>query len=348
MIRLVCLFFSFYLATQNSFAGHEAGNGGDVVLCRNSKGEVASVELLDFYEARVQRKIYNEIDLFSDSHLEIAKKIIGRLTEHSPIRVKRYLAMIESFHSETLFLSGVQLVDIPDSENIILPNPSCSIEQIAIQRSPVFPEDKRYTINQDLWDLLDEENRAGLILHEIVYREAISYGHENSIAVRYFNSYMFSNKFKNMSQKNFSDFMITLKFKSSDMNSFEIDPESAVFFPSGRLKSAKTHFRKNAVLIHGLQAEIINKETISFFEGGSLESFKPALGSKFFNGVATVSVNSFCRIQLYENSTVKSLCISEPSQFLFKDNIVKVIEGGRMITLDEEGKVISIAPIVGT
>ena len=33
---------------------------------------------------------------------------------------------------------------------------------------------------------MDETQKAGLVLHELVYREALSYGHADSILTRYF------------------------------------------------------------------------------------------------------------------------------------------------------------------
>lgn len=42
---------------------------------------------------------------------------------------------------------------------------------ILIQKDPQFPSEKRYSINLDLWNRLDGVNRAGMIMHEILYRE---------------------------------------------------------------------------------------------------------------------------------------------------------------------------------
>jgi hypothetical protein len=39
---------------------------------------------------------------------------------------------------------------------------------------------------------MDEDQKAVLIMHEIIYREAIEEGQENSIPTRYFNSFLFS------------------------------------------------------------------------------------------------------------------------------------------------------------
>ena len=43
--------------------------------------------------------------------------------------------------------------------------------------------------------MLDNNGKAGLILHELIYREAIEGGATESTAVRYFNSMLASNRF---------------------------------------------------------------------------------------------------------------------------------------------------------
>ena len=46
-----------FLSLPTFANGHEAGNGGDVVTCRDKQGNLHSIELLDFYEARTFRNI---------------------------------------------------------------------------------------------------------------------------------------------------------------------------------------------------------------------------------------------------------------------------------------------------
>src|SRR4051794_27132981 len=52
--------------------GHERGNGGDAVVCRDHDDKIISVELLDFFEARNMRGIY--LDLGDDS-LSVDQKV---------------------------------------------------------------------------------------------------------------------------------------------------------------------------------------------------------------------------------------------------------------------------------
>lgn len=173
--------------------GDDKGNGGDVVVCYDEQKKIKSVQLLDHYEG--YKKFGFVIDLGDgQGPLNKVKFVLDHLSKFDEGRAKRYWQQAQNFESESLFWPGVELVDIPDSQHIAIPK-NCKIEQVAIQQEPTLPEQKRFTISKDLWDLMDDTNRAGLILHEIIFQEAIELHQTNSIRSRYFNAMI--------SQKNF-------------------------------------------------------------------------------------------------------------------------------------------------
>lgn len=164
-----------------NFAAAETtvGNGGDLVVCRHQDGSIKSVELLDYFEARELRGIHADINS--------AAEALDRLKRLSPKRAARYQLAVNEFHSNALFKAGIELTDISDSDHDLLPS-GCKVEQLAIQRKPQFPEDKLYLINKDLWDLMSARDQAGLILHEVIYRDTLDAGKTDSRTARYFNS----------------------------------------------------------------------------------------------------------------------------------------------------------------
>lgn len=169
---------------QSRGGGHD-GNGGDAVVCTQN-GKVTA-ELLDFYEARVMRDIKIDLgpaDLSVEAKLDIA---LGRLREISPARADRYAALIANFHANAEFLTRYNLPDVTDSKHVLLPS-NCSIKQLVIQRKNPPAGEKKFLVNQDLWVLLSNTDRAGILLHEAVYEEALERGATNSIKTRYFNS----------------------------------------------------------------------------------------------------------------------------------------------------------------
>lgn len=210
-------------------AGNEAGNGGDVVICYEGK-EIVSAKLLDFHEAEVMRpELVAKLGPSNLTPIEKVVRAFQRLSVLDEKRTKEYNAAAAKFFTNTRFVKGVVLEDIPDSGYVPI-GKSCKVEQIAIQKQPVFPEDRLYTISRELWDLLDNDHRAGLMIHEIVYGEAIRLGHKNSIKARYFTELIASEKLETMEPEEYARLIAlimgdsplpgTVKFAANDF-SFE-------------------------------------------------------------------------------------------------------------------------------
>lgn len=203
------------LLSLQSFAAKEVGNGGDVVVCSafgNDGEKSKTYELLDYYEARVMRGI--EINLnpyLANNERALVTQVLQRFEKHNPLREKFYLKALEEFYQSQQMLTGVALEDVKDSYHVFLPA-GCYIQQAIIQRDPEFSEDKRYLIDGDLWKNLDMVTKAGLILHEVIYREAILAEHENSKYTRYLHSYLAADKFKTMSLEGYVTLLNAAKF----------------------------------------------------------------------------------------------------------------------------------------
>lgn len=177
--------------------GYEVLNGGDVVVCRNAASRITSVKMLDLVEAEIlPRGLVLEL---GPSHWSAEDKVIyalERLKILDPERTSNYLEELGLFFESAVFLPNIELADIPDSHHIVIPA-NCTLKQIAIQISNIdLPEPARIIIDRDLWDHLDNDNRAALMLHEIVYKEAISLGHKTSFRTRYLNGFICSQKAK--------------------------------------------------------------------------------------------------------------------------------------------------------
>jgi hypothetical protein len=198
----VSLFLSFVLTSSAFAKGGEVGNGGDVFQCQNSKSV-----LVDIYEAQAERGI--KLDL-GGPRLDLFSKIdlaIKRLERLSPIRAKMYHDQAHNFFNEASLIPNAELAPIEDVYNWATPD-GCVLKQIAVQHVPQFPLDKRYLVSKDLWDTLDEDSKAALILHEVIYREGISLGFTNSVSVRYLNSLIFSHELDKVTP---TDFATTLQ-----------------------------------------------------------------------------------------------------------------------------------------
>ena len=153
------------------YAGGQDGNGGNMLICLNTDGTLKSKELLDFYESRVIRGITPSLGHPSLPYLEKIEMVLTRIQHLSPRRFKSYLEEARSFESQSVFLPSADLTTMPDSQHPVVPK-NCTVVQTIIQRTPIFAEDKRYIVNKDIWDLLDNDDKAGLVLHEAILREA--------------------------------------------------------------------------------------------------------------------------------------------------------------------------------
>ena len=210
------------LFCQTLSAGTEVANGGDAIVCGTSGSRARSAELFDFYEARSLRKIGTDLGAKSLSVDKKVQLLISRIQQISPLRATLYRTQAAGFFKETLFLKASELVAVPDSNAIALPV-GCKLEQLAVQREPMFPQDKRYTINQDLWNELDNDSKAGLILHEIMYREARGFGHTTSTYIRYFNTYIAANiQTALKTQEDIANYFVMINFAVSDFNGINI------------------------------------------------------------------------------------------------------------------------------
>lgn len=179
-------------------AGTFVGNGGDVVVCRDTKTEkIKSVELLDIYEGRVHFWLTAK-----KSEYESVQNILSELYERSTYRntaVPLNGNPLNEFIDNANFIKGTELIDIPDSLHLSFPK-NCKVEQVVIQVNPTKKFEKRFTVNKDLWDRLDNLNRAALIFHELLYKNKIEKISDpsliNSRDVRYMVALAISDKVK--------------------------------------------------------------------------------------------------------------------------------------------------------
>lgn len=187
LLSFLCVLFS-----TAAFATHEVGNGGNVIVCKDSSNKIHSVEILDYFEVReAGGKLRLNPSL--GSYSAMLKDLFQSWKTVAPKRMAQYEEWLSEFEKDSAIYSGVQIPAIDDTGVINIPA-GCGITPAAFQRpdSQLMPGVKRYTINKDLWDLMPEIEKAGLVLHELVYREGIRAGHLSSFSTRYFNGYLAS------------------------------------------------------------------------------------------------------------------------------------------------------------
>lgn len=170
-------------------AGHIILNGGHAIVCKNPDVP-ETIESLDHYDAV---STFETIDLGGDSlsPMEKVNYVFKQVTKLDPARGRLYQSWANTFFAEAKFVTGPLPLIKDDGRKLYFEE--CHFLQAATQRE-AEPGKPRYEIAKDVWDRFDKNSQAALILHEIVYRDAIIRGQSTSILARRFVSFLISNR----------------------------------------------------------------------------------------------------------------------------------------------------------
>lgn len=281
-MRTALISLIIFLSSSGAFAGGNViGNGGDLVICPN---RVQKVTLLDFTESlTINQKIEIELGPAELSTDEKIQYFINRLAAHQPQRAQRLEREVKHLFRGMPFVDR-SLEDIQDSDHLSIVIPTgCHIRQGAILfTGTLLPSDPRYLIDRNLYEQMDSLNQAGLILHEVLFREAVGYGHKNSVLLRRLLAHLSSRQFSQRTDKE-----VYLLFKNANFDRIEVQGlmitewgtvynQPPEFYPNKNLKSAlavaDSSFRVQGVDIYirdlvefhpnkGIASAILNRPT---------------------------------------------------------------------------------------
>lgn len=181
MFNKICLTIilgatTLMISTQ-SFAGQD-GNGGFGIQCGNK------LETLDLYEAKYR---YNYTVDLGAPNLTVADKVnlmLNRLAKFQPSLAMKYKVEVQKFfkliENGNAFLDGKSLVlnekvllrpDSPLSKDIGISLVCSGAKLIAIARNikTENPRDQEIFLFRNYWNQLDNDSKATLLVHEIIY-----------------------------------------------------------------------------------------------------------------------------------------------------------------------------------
>lgn len=213
-MNMLLILVASLLASSSSFAGSEAGNGGDVVICKANANK--PIQLLDHYEATDLQGFQLDLGASNLGYMQKVEFVLKKIERLNPSRANLYRKWASEFLADSNFVNG-QLIPIPDVGPGVIPA-GCDLVQIAIQQTPELPGEKRFLIQKDLWDQLDEAGKAGLVLHELIYREALKKDlpAKNSKLVRYFNGVISSTQIDQMALKTYIELVHLIDLQTAD------------------------------------------------------------------------------------------------------------------------------------
>ena len=187
LATLGCVAFGLALVAPAASAARIVGNGGVGVFCPSPVGSQNVLKIMDFYEA--EREWVMTTPSLGTPDIDPFVKVglaLDRLAVFDPERAALYRDWLADFPIDMNLMD--QEFDVISDYGSPLLGQGCSVVQIAVQHVPQNPEDRRYLINQALWSnpTFDNDQKAGLILHEIIYRDALSRGQPDSTSTHYF------------------------------------------------------------------------------------------------------------------------------------------------------------------
>lgn len=164
------LFIIFLILINTVYAqtgqGGDVGNGGHIVKC----SDTAPI-LLDLWELDINSTFYTSDSGGYSFILYMARDRFYNI--HRALYWK--LFNIERRYRNSFRLTNLDLSNITtDYGDVQLPA-SCELEQVALLTNINTGRERLY-IDKKRWKQLNEHNKAALILHEYLYKEAISNG----------------------------------------------------------------------------------------------------------------------------------------------------------------------------
>jgi hypothetical protein len=148
------------LMSATAFAG-DKGNGGFSVVCRDNAGAITSAEILDIYEGRILYKRTYPTD--QKTVPELIKGAIEKLQDYSYFSGKLRKEIL-SIEKNTVFIPEGNELESTDDAFPPIKKTGCKFEQLAN-----YTNAGEVLISQEIFDKLDNLNKAALILHEAIY-----------------------------------------------------------------------------------------------------------------------------------------------------------------------------------
>lgn len=317
MLRLSCLLALLVLSVgglaQARMGGDEKGNGGSVIFCPDNR-HWQQYEVLDLYEAREVQTF--QLDLIEGySYQEVLDKMISRLEAINPTRAQLYRSYAQTFEQETRMISGAEFTDVPDRGWGVLPR-GCQLVQGAVQYKRPSIAGYRYFINKDVWDSMNNTNRAALVLHELIYREGLlpENGFQSSNGVRLLNGYLHSKNMRDLNIKKYVELIQRSGLQAIDIQGYPVilhggglgeeGDYNVEFYNSSIVKKAVTARQFDAPGPYGKKAPYIcgadgkgPPAEITFYPSGVIQSLRPKCSSL---GFVLHSPEAYGRATAYE------------------------------------------------
>ncbi|MCB0415705.1 MAG: hypothetical protein KDD50_15305, partial [Bdellovibrionales bacterium] len=292
------------LLSINLWAGDFLGNGGGGLICENR-----GIELLDFYEGKLEINENIKLGDPQSSEAEIADLYLTRLKVFSPKRTDLFRKRFSDFYKEATFIDKLPLMEIPDL-GIDIPE-GCEWKQIVNQNPLLLSPGKKYLIDLELWSKLSTIQKVGLMFHEIIYRESNSL---TSKGLRHLNALIAFDKINQMDLPSRIDVFQQAGLAWMEAQGFSFSLTDPFVVESNIL--VKAIAIEDSPFLWKQQNLVMREAPITFYPNGAIKSFKIKNILYFQVGDQNLQLETKSYYQdpivLYENGNLKS----GPTNFL--------------------------------
>lgn len=202
------------VAAQAANKGHDAGNGGYTVTCDKAEPNGKTQEVLDYHELRYKYDPgYFVVDLGGQgTEWDRVHYALDRLKRLDPKRAADYQDKASHFEENALHVAHVSLPDAKDLGRVYMAD-DCKTVQAVVQYQQPLPGQRKYAVSDTVYQALSLDDRAGLILHEIIYGEALAHGATNSVDARYLNALISSKQIESLSNDEYDARLQAINFE---------------------------------------------------------------------------------------------------------------------------------------
>ncbi len=242
-----------------TFAGDFKGNGGSSVQCSGKP-----LQILDFFEMPWPLQL-GPPNLSAEAKSEI---YLQRLAAFSPRRADLYRLWFQRFQSEAVFLDGIPIDKIPDTD--FTPPPGCVLVQVVNQNPALLPPGKHYLVDSELWRELSTDQKVGLIFHELLYRESKA---KNSIQIRKLNAAIAGHQIRRYTPE-----QMTQKLKLAELPWAEA--QGLMFSLEEKFSFDKKGFLRTAMPISRSSFKLrdfkfeLRSNPVEFYDNGSIQKIR--------------------------------------------------------------------------
>jgi hypothetical protein len=317
---------------QHEDDGGRVGNGGEIVRCFDGKS-TPSMQLKDFYEASKEIPGWSLKDDFKpNSGKPILEQAVDTAVHIIDKRWRPLDSVLADFFTEKLRLFPNEvafrltpLKRLSDGDGRIGLEEGCQYLQIANQLdgNALLPWEKRYLIQKDLFysPQLSNHDRAGLIIHEIVYAMSLLGGAVDSRFARVITALLFSDQFKEFTSTpiEYFKFLKIAKFPFAGAHGVALRIDDNLKFFNKLVIEGSALVGSRAKTVTGDNQDVacrirFNLQGVatdfSSTTGGQLTSGPIHAANSYYEFIGTIDSNKYGSLNNFEDSFRSIVCNS--------------------------------------